>query len=100
MTKRLKDHHLINVFFDPADPFYNDHFPSHPVVPGSFILQAFLNAIKDINGIKTCGTVKKIQFKSFAAPGHYQILVQQQCQTLRCQLVKENKRYAEAVFIP
>ena len=36
--------------FDPDDPIYRDHFPGYPVVPGSLVVQAFLDLAGDVRG--------------------------------------------------
>ena len=36
------------IFFDPADSIYADHFPGNPVVPGSLITHALLSASRKL----------------------------------------------------
>jgi 3-hydroxyacyl-[acyl-carrier-protein] dehydratase len=53
------------VHFDPQDGIYADHFPGYPVVPGSLIIQAFLDL---------AGAVREIEdfrFRTFVVPGRY-----------------------------
>jgi 3-hydroxyacyl-[acyl-carrier-protein] dehydratase len=58
-------------FFDPEDRIYDDHFPGHPVVPGSMIVHAFLLAAeKARRGWRPC-VVENFRFKRFISPGEY-----------------------------
>ncbi len=38
-------------FFDPLDKIYKDHFPGTPVVPGSIIISAFVEILKNKKAI-------------------------------------------------
>jgi 3-hydroxyacyl-[acyl-carrier-protein] dehydratase len=51
--------------FDPDDPIYRDHFPGYPVVPGSLVVQAFLDLAGDT------GEIDQFRFRSFLVPGAY-----------------------------
>ena len=51
--------------FDPGDGIYVDHFPGHPVVPGSLVIQAFL----DLAG--GARVIEAFRFRVFLAPGQY-----------------------------
>ena len=53
------------IHFDPDDPIYRDHFPGYPVVPGSLVVQAFL----DLAG--GAGGIEQFSFRSFLVPGAY-----------------------------
>lgn len=88
----------MNVFFDPKDPFYKEHFPSHAVVPGSFILEAFITTIHQSEIKRPVKKLKKIQFKTFASPGHYEITTTLIKETIFCELKKEETLFAKAVF--
>jgi 3-hydroxyacyl-[acyl-carrier-protein] dehydratase len=52
-------------YFNPQDGIYADHFPSHPVVPGSLIIQAFLDLAGSVRQIE------EFRFRSFLVPGRY-----------------------------
>ena len=53
------------IHFDPEDGIYADHFPGYPVVPGSLIIQAFLDLVGSVRQIE------EFQFRSFVVPGRY-----------------------------
>lgn len=53
------------VYFDAQDGIYTDHFPGYPVVPGSLIIQAFLDLAGEVREIED------FRFRTFVAPGHY-----------------------------
>jgi 3-hydroxyacyl-[acyl-carrier-protein] dehydratase len=63
--------------FDPRDPIFAEHFPGNPVVPGSLIVQAFLEAVREfaING--EFRKVERFRFKRFVQPGQYAFLLEQ-----------------------
>ncbi|MGD9007293.1 MAG: hypothetical protein PVG41_05195 [Desulfobacteraceae bacterium] len=63
--------------FDSRDPIFAEHFPGNPVVPGSLIVQAFLEAVQAfaING--EYHRVERFRFKRFVQPGQYAFLLEQ-----------------------
>lgn len=63
--------------FDPRDPVFTEHFPGNPVVPGSLIVQAFMEAVREfaING--EYRRVERFRFKRFVQPGQYAFLLEQ-----------------------
>ena len=58
-------------YFDPEDPIYRDHFPGSPVVPGSLIIHAFMEAVGGPTGTETVRTATRFRFKQFIPPGKY-----------------------------
>lgn len=71
-------------YFDPEDGIYRDHFPDHPVVPGSLIVQAFVKAI----GVPADGPLElaEFRFKRFIAPGTYRYHLDDQGGHIACRL--------------
>lgn len=57
--------------FDAGDPVYSGHFPGRPVVPGSLIVQAFLEAAETISNYGGPWIIQDFRFKAFVAPGCY-----------------------------
>ena len=60
------------IFFDPEDSIYADHFPGNPVVPGSLIIAAFLRVVG--LAAKAEGkswSVENFRFRRFIPPGQY-----------------------------
>ena len=71
--------------FDPADGIYTDHFHGYPVVPGSLIIQAFLDL---------AGPVREIEeflFRTFVVPGNYRYRMAHLDNRWECTLL-ENER--------
>lgn len=63
--------------FDPRDPVFAEHFPGNPVVPGSLIVQAFLEAIREFAIKGEYRRVERFRFKRFIRPGQYGFLLEQ-----------------------
>jgi 3-hydroxyacyl-[acyl-carrier-protein] dehydratase len=63
-------------YFDPDDLIYADHFPGHPVVPGSLIIDAFMTAAGSVlkERWRTI-SVENFRFRHFIAPGRYTFCV-------------------------
>ena len=64
-------------YFDPQDGIYSDHFPSYPVVPGSLIMQSFVNLVSS-------GKIDSFRFLSFIPPGHYTWRIEEQPEKWHC----------------
>ncbi len=77
-------------FFDPADRIYADHFPGNPVVPGSLIVHAFMEAGKRI-GFTKAYTVENFRFRKFISPGEYPYSIQFLPNCLKCELYHKDK---------
>lgn len=75
--------------FDPDDGIYQDHFRGHPIVPGSLIVQAFVEAIGDT----TSGplTLSGFRFKRFLTPGTYRFHLDEQPEHIDCRLYDGSK---------
>lgn len=74
-----------HIRFDSSDKIYGDHFPGHPVVPGSVIVQAFIRAIGlecTISGLD----LSQFRFKRFVSPGTYRYTLEQHEDEVRCSL--------------
>jgi 3-hydroxyacyl-[acyl-carrier-protein] dehydratase len=63
--------HKGHFYFDPEDPIYAEHFPGHPVVPGSLIISAFIQAAEGIKQNQKVWNVSNFRFKRFVPPGRY-----------------------------
>lgn len=77
MKQAAKQRYSGTFVFDPRDPVFTEHFPGNPVVPGSMIVQAFLEAVRRlaINGVYR--QVERFRFKRFIQPGQYTFLLEQ-----------------------
>lgn len=63
--------------FDPRDPVFAEHFPGNPVVPGSLIVQAFLEAVREFAISGVYRRVERFRFRRFIQPGQYAFLLEQ-----------------------
>lgn len=71
--------------FDPSDGIYTDHFPGYPVVPGSLIIQTFLDLAGAVREIE------EFRFRSFLVPGVYCYRMTRQNDRWDCLLLKEKQ---------
>ncbi len=72
--------------FDPTDMVYNDHFPGNSVVPGSVIVNAFLDAGKDSGVCDEKYTIENFRFRGFVIPGVHAFSIQNVADQMKCQL--------------
>jgi len=73
-------------YFDPEDRIYADHFPGHPVVPGSLIVHAFMLAGKKLGLSRELSVLENFRFKRFIQPGEYTYRVEIMENGLKCTL--------------
>jgi 3-hydroxyacyl-[acyl-carrier-protein] dehydratase len=73
-------------FFDPGDPIYADHFPGHPVVPGSLIVHAFMIAGRGPKDGSPACSIENFRFRRFLSPGEYAYRIEVTGSRLRCTL--------------
>ena len=86
-------------YFDPDDPIYMDHFPGHPVVPGSLIIHAFLEAFKKRSGAMASRRIRRFRFKRFISPGRYSFrLEHQRSGACNCLLFDKSELVATGVL--
>lgn len=77
MKQAAKQRYSGTFVFDPRDPVFAEHFPGHPVVPGSLIVQAFLEAVRELSINGTYRRVEQFRFKRFVQPGPYAFFLEQ-----------------------
>jgi 3-hydroxyacyl-[acyl-carrier-protein] dehydratase len=87
-------------FFDPEDRIYEDHFPGRAVVPGSLIVQAFLEAGKAIGFSSAGGGVENFRFKEFVAPGTYAFSIEGIDKGWQCRLYHEGITVVSGLLRP
>lgn len=79
------------VFFDPADGIYADHFPGNPVVPGSLIVQAFLEGAASLGWDFPGGEIENFGFREFLTPGEYPFTMEIRGDRIICRLYDGSK---------
>lgn len=77
-------------FFDPSDRIYTDHFPGNPVVPGSVIVNAFLEAGKEAGFCDGPYTITDFRFRGFVTPGEHAFDILFNSGQLRCRLFQSS----------
>ncbi len=75
--------------FDPSDRIYADHFPGNPVVPGSLIVNAFLEAGKETGFQEDQCVIKDFRFREFVSPGEHAFSIQILSDRLKCRLYQD-----------
>jgi len=83
--------------FDPADGIYMVHFPTHPVVPGSVIVHAFIEAAGRLLHIQEY-TIERFGFREFVTPGEYPFSIQLLENRLQCALHYGDKTLVTGVL--
>jgi 3-hydroxyacyl-[acyl-carrier-protein] dehydratase len=73
-------------FFDPDDRIYTEHFPGHPVVPGSMIVRAFMLAGERLGFGEAPTSIENFRFKRFIPPGEYSYRIEPAGDRLQCTL--------------
>jgi 3-hydroxyacyl-[acyl-carrier-protein] dehydratase len=80
--------------FPSDDPIYKTHFPQHPVVPGSLIVHAFLQALEG-GGLPIDGLyIEKFSFREFLSPGAYEFKIERRVDGMECRITKDGKKFA------
>ncbi len=80
--------------FDPEDPIYRDHFPGHPVVPGSFIVWAFARALEKRGHAPENIRLDQFRFKRFISPGSYPYRIAASDSGIKCTLFHNDQTVA------
>ena len=87
-------------YFDPEDRIYEDHFPGRAVVPGSLIVQAFLEAGKAVGSSSAGGGVENFRFKEFVAPGAYAFSIENMEKGWQCRLYHQGITMVSGLLRP
>jgi 3-hydroxyacyl-[acyl-carrier-protein] dehydratase len=85
-------------YFDPKDRIYEDHFPGRAVVPGSLIVQAFLEAGKAAGFGNQVAGLENFRFKEFVAPGEYAFSIEDRDRGWQCRLYHEGRTVASGLL--
>ena len=78
-------------YFHPDDGIYRDHFPGYPVVPGSLIVHAFLEAAKEAGLSGGWSTLQNFRFREFLTPGRYPFRMECLESRLNCWIYRGDK---------
>ena len=77
-------------YFDPSDRIYADHFPGKPVVSGSLIIHAFLNALKKEGVNEVQYIIENFRFREFVSPGEYPFNIEIDQNKMKCRLFRSS----------
>ena len=87
-------------YFDPQDRIYEDHFPGRPVVPGSLIVRAFLEAGESAGLGSRGGRMENFRFKEFVSPGAYAFSIEDRDKGWQCRLYHEGRTVVSGLLHP
>ena len=85
-------------YFHPDDVIYKDHFPGYPVVPGSLIVHAFLEAAADAGFLPDYLAIENFRFREFLSPGHYAFRIELDENRLNCFIYRGEKKLVTGVL--
>ncbi len=85
-------------YFHPDDGIYNDHFPGYPVVPGSVIVHAFLEAAADAGFMPDYLTIENFRFRHFLSPGRYTFRMELDDDRLSCLISSGKKKLVTGIL--
>ena len=85
-------------YFSSDDGIYRDHFPGYPVVPGSLIVHAFLQAAEQVGIREKCRLVRNFRFREFLTPGHYSFRMERKENGLHCLIYRGVKKLVTGVL--
>jgi 3-hydroxyacyl-[acyl-carrier-protein] dehydratase len=101
--KKKTDNHVKQVsgvfFFDPEDRIYQSHFPGRPVVPGSVIFHAFLDALHQEGIFPGKIGIERFRFHDFVSPGQFPFSVTVDGRQALCELYDGKKRVAKGKLL-
>ncbi len=88
------------VSFDPDDACFNGHFPGNPVVPGTLIMGLCLEVVRARLGNAGPLTVRRFSFARFAAPGAYELRIEDRGGEFACTLNQGDAVFAWGRIAP
>lgn len=88
------------VSFDPGDACFNGHFPGNPVVPGTLVLGLCLDAVRTRLDHAGPLRVRRFSFARFAAPGAYELRIEDRGGEFACTLSQGETVFARGRIAP
>ncbi|HEX7534127.1 MAG TPA: hypothetical protein VF343_02645 [Syntrophales bacterium] len=85
-------------YFHPDDAIYRDHFPEYPVVPGSVVVRAFLEAAAEACFLSDYLAIENFRFREFLSPGHYAYRIVLEENRLKCMIYQGEKKLVMGVL--
>ena len=85
-------------YFHPDDGIYQDHFPCYPVVPGSLIVHAFLEAAAEAGFLPDYLAIENFRFREFLSPGHYAFRIELDEERLNCLIYSGERKLVTGVL--
>jgi len=86
-------------YFSPDDGIYRDHFPGYPVVPGSVIVHAFLQAAEKTGITEGYHSLENFRFREFLIPGRYSFRMERQGNLLICLIYRGAKKLVTGALV-
>ncbi len=84
--------------FHPNDGVYQDHFPEYPVVPGSLVVRAFIEAAAEAGFLPDYLSAENFRFREFLSPGHYSYRIVLEENRLKCLIYQGEKKLVSGVL--
>ena len=88
------------VSFDAGHACFNGHFPGDPVVPGTLVVGLCLEAVRSRLGHAGPLTVRRFSFARFAAPGAYELRIEDRGGEFACTLNQGDTVFARGRIAP
>jgi len=85
-------------YFHPDDGVYQDHFPGYPVVPGSLVVSAFLEAAAEAGFLPGYLAIENFRFREFLSPGHYAYRIELKEDRMECLIYRGEKRLVSGIL--
>lgn len=95
VAKKLFDQISVSgkVQYKEGEGFYSHHFPGFPTVPGTLIVESFLQLVKQhFNAINF--EINSFKFNHFTVPGECTFNLKQENTIIKCSLFQNNKQTA------
>lgn len=90
----------LSVALGPDHACFHGHFPGDPVVPGTLILALCLDAVRSRFGLAGHLTVRRFSFARFAAPGAYELCIEDRGGEFACTLNQGETVFARGRIAP
>ncbi len=98
--KEERDRWEGTLYFHPDDAIYREHFCGCPVVPGSLIVHAFLEALEGAGFPIKCRAIEQWTFREFLSPGRYPFRIERCGENVHCRIYRGDKTLVRGILKP